>query len=149
MKKPVHKNEKGQSLLEFALFVVILFILLAGVVDLGTASFHYMAMRDAAQEGINYGSVYPDACDEIRARVRTSLVDPASVTIDVEVGGVACESADELQACMGNDIVITVTNPHFALTMPLIGTFLGTQSLSLSAEMTGSVLRPSCEVSSP
>jgi Flp pilus assembly protein TadG len=142
--KPAHKTEKGQSLTEFALFVVILFILLGGVVDLGMAAFNYMAMRDAAQEGVTFGSVYPTNCTEIQDRVRSSLVDPAAVTIQATIGGVPCASATPTQACMGSEIVIIVTNPHYALTMPFIGAFLGTQELTLTAQMTGTILRPSC-----
>ncbi len=139
------KSEKAQSLMEFALFIVILFILLAGVVDLGMAAFNYMAMRDAAQEGVTFGSVYPSSCTEIANRVRSSLVDPSAVDITVTIAGVPCASATSTQACMGSEIKVVVTDPDFRLTMPFIGAFLGTQSLTLKAEMTGSILRPSCQ----
>jgi len=43
-------REKGQSLTEFGVSVVILLVLLAGTVDAGRAFFTYMALRDAVQE---------------------------------------------------------------------------------------------------
>jgi Flp pilus assembly protein TadG len=49
--KCLHGNpEKGQSLTEFAVSVVILLILLAGTVDAGRAFFTFMSLRDG-QEG--------------------------------------------------------------------------------------------------
>ena len=43
-------SEKGQSMVELAVSVVVLLILLAGVVDLGRLAFYYITLRDAAQE---------------------------------------------------------------------------------------------------
>jgi len=50
------KSERGQSLTELAVIVVIMIIILAGVVDLGGVIFQYLAMRDAAQEGASYAT---------------------------------------------------------------------------------------------
>ena len=46
-------------MIELALSFVVLLLLLMGVVDLGRAYFAFMSMRDAAQEGAAYGSIYP------------------------------------------------------------------------------------------
>ena len=51
--------EKGQSLVELALTSLIILTLLAGAGDFGMAFFSYVAIRDAAQEGALYGSIYP------------------------------------------------------------------------------------------
>ena len=45
---PTHKSERGQSLVELAVVIVIMLILLAGVIDLGRVVFEYMTMADAA-----------------------------------------------------------------------------------------------------
>ena len=44
-------TERGQSLTEFAISLVFLLTLLAGIVDLGRMFFAYIIIRDAAQEG--------------------------------------------------------------------------------------------------
>ncbi len=51
--------ESGQSMVEFALVLVFLLALLAGVFDIGRAFFAYIIIRDAAQEGAVYGSIAP------------------------------------------------------------------------------------------
>ena len=50
-----NRSEKGQSLVELAISLMVLLLILAGVVDLGNMMFQYMAMRDAAQEAASYG----------------------------------------------------------------------------------------------
>ena len=52
-------EKKGQSLVEFAISLTVMLILLAGTVDFGIGLFHYIAMREAAQEGALYGSIAP------------------------------------------------------------------------------------------
>ena len=49
--------ERGQSLVEFAISLVIILWLLAGAVEFGIALFQYIQLRDAAQEGALYGSI--------------------------------------------------------------------------------------------
>jgi len=53
------KGEKGQSLVEMALSLVLILILLVGTVEMGMAFFQYIQLRDAAQEGALYGSIAP------------------------------------------------------------------------------------------
>jgi Flp pilus assembly protein TadG len=44
-------SERGQSLVEFSISLVIILWLLAGAVEFGIALFQYIQLRDAAQEG--------------------------------------------------------------------------------------------------
>lgn len=154
------KLEKGQSLVELALGLIVLLIILAGLVDLGRAIFYYLAMRDAAEEGLVYGVVYPNNCTQIEDRVFGSLADP-NIQVQVFIGRQAETAIDtnvyDLQACNnqnacrkchghpGSDVhvmQIVVINPNFPLSMPFIGTFLGTQSISLRASIQGTIIRP-------
>jgi Flp pilus assembly protein TadG len=50
---------RGQSLVELAISLTVMLLLLAGAVTFGMALFSYVAIRDAAQEGALYGSMYP------------------------------------------------------------------------------------------
>ena len=133
------KKEWGQSLTEFAISLTILLILLAGVVDLGRAFFTFMALRDAVQEGAIFGSTHPTATEEIKNHVTNSsnmvqnLITNADVTVQV-VGS----------PCAGNGINVTVTYSGFQITMPFIGTLLGSQNFPISANVTDTILMPAC-----
>jgi Flp pilus assembly protein TadG len=143
-KKVLFSRERGQSMTELALILVFILLLLAGVVDLGRAFFTYMALREAAQEGALYGSTNPtdDANIETRARNASNLLqdlssDPnadTSVTVTITGG-----------ACTGNAITVTVSYDNFPITMPFIGSFVGSQTIPISASITDTILSPSCE----
>jgi len=109
--KITHKStEKGQSWVELGLSITVLLLLLAGIVDLGSMFFNYMTMRDAAQEGASYASVFPTACNEIEARVRANLRNPNPTDVQVQIlmNGVACASADDEDRCAENSVILTV-----------------------------------------
>ncbi|MFL5734047.1 MAG: TadE/TadG family type IV pilus assembly protein [Chloroflexia bacterium] len=69
--KTMHKNHQaiepcrrasrvsGQSLVEFAIASVVLFMLLLGIIDLARLMFTYSVISNAAQEGARYGIVRP------------------------------------------------------------------------------------------
>jgi len=90
------RYEQGQGLVEFAFVATILLVLLVGLLDLGRALFTYMAMRDAAQEGATYGSIYPGENTSIESRTRDTSKHPVDLTntslVDVQVRllGPAC-----------------------------------------------------------
>ncbi|NOY99749.1 MAG: pilus assembly protein [Chloroflexi bacterium] len=144
-----HRKERGQSLVEFTVAITFMLILLAGVIDLGRALFTYTALRDAAQEGAVYGSVYPTNCSQIEGRIRSTSNTPVDLQSDdiqvvIEVGGTNCSSAPASLACLGNEIKITVIYDDFVITMPFLGTILGTQTLHLRASVADTILSPSC-----
>jgi len=165
-----NRSEKGQSLVELAISLMVLLLILAGVVDLGNMMFQYMAMRDAAQEAASYGSMFPRDCEDIEARALASLFnteayDPAtnpdgvivSIVVtnttaepDIQkycVDAAAYEDPDtktENDACAPHAITVTIEQANFPITMPLLGTFLGRQSVHLEASMTDTILRPAC-----
>ena len=133
------RSERGQSLTEMALSMVILLILLGGVVDLGRAFFTYMALRDSVQEGALYGSINPTLTQEIKNHVlNSSEMIPDLITNDditVELIGAACT---------GNSIRVMAVYPDFPVTMPLLGTILGRQTVSISASVIDTILSPAC-----
>jgi hypothetical protein len=146
-KKNNKKSQQGQSLIEVALSLTFMLIMLAGAVDLGRIFIAYISMRDAAQEGVAFGSVYPTYCNQIRSRVVNSSANMFAPTVDmvtVSIGGVNCETASQEQSCIGNTIMITIDNPGYPLTMPFIGSALGTQTIPLKVEARDTILRPPC-----
>jgi len=137
-------GERGQSLMELAVSIVLLLVVLAGIVDLGRMFFYYIGMRDAAQEGSVYGIVNPGFCPQIAERARNILSDPTGVQVDVRIDGVQCASATANQACAGREIRVTVIDPDFPITMPFLGSILGHQAVTLKASVSGTILRPVC-----
>ncbi len=133
------REEQGQSLVEMAIALVILLLLVGGIVDLGRAFFTFMALRDAVQEGALYGSVNPTLTTEIKNHVLNSsdmipdLVGSDDITVTV-IG----------TACTGNGIRVTATYNDFPLTMPFIGTVLGSQTIPISATIMDTILSPGC-----
>lgn len=142
----IKANEKGQSMIELAVSLVILLILISGIVDLGRITFYYIAMRDSAQEGASYGSIFPRDCDEIIKRVTTGAVDTSRVQVTVEINGNTCSKQCSFIVNTGDIIKVTVKDPNFPITMPLLGAFIGGQSISLETTIQDKVIRiPVCE----
>ena len=138
------KSERGQSMVEFAFGFVVLLLLLSGAVDGGRALFTYMALRDSAQEGALYGSTNPTVTNEIVTRVKQSSdilqnlasQDPTHLMVDVLVQG---------DGCTGDAITVKVTYSNFQITMPLLGGFIGSQSIGISSSVTDTILTPACQ----
>lgn len=134
------KTERGQSLTELAISFVLLVLILAVGVDLGRAFFSLIAIREAAEEGALYGSLNPEDDPGIIQRVRTSSTTPVDLTdastVDVAVSRVGA-------SCAGSTLVVTVTF-QFQLTMPLVGTIIGTQNFPIAVSSSSTILRPAC-----
>lgn len=142
MKKNIQTStQSGQSLLEFSVSMVFVLVLLAGLVDAGRGLFAYMALRDGAQEGAAYGSLNPTATSTIHNRVYGSSTlmqsQEGSGVIDIQVNITGA-------ACTGNAIEVVVTYNDFPLTMPFIGTFLGSQTIDIHASAENTILSPKC-----
>jgi len=153
-------KERGQSLVELAVSLVILLYLLSGAAEFGVLFFQYVQLRDAAQEGALYGSMNPyidqgspgngkfDAGEpvnqagiEIRVRGASSspinLNDTSKVTVLASGDGSYCE---------GHAVQVTVSFNH-QIFMPFMARLLGRSSnpvIPLSASVTDTILSPIC-----
>jgi len=126
-----HK-QRGQSLVEFGLMVMILMILLSGAVNFGLAFFSYVAIRDAAQEGALYGSINPTG--DITNRVLKSAADSPVVTastVSIHPDGTA------KQYCAGHQLMVKVEY-DYDLTVPLISII---NPIHLTASATSVILK--------
>lgn len=134
-------SENGQSLVEFTFSLIVLVILLAGLVDLGRALFTYMALRDAAQEGALYGSFTPADTAGIQDRMYqnsnllASLEGTGLIDINITHDGTPCT---------GEAITIEITHNSFPITMPFLGSLLGSQTIHITASVTDTILAPGC-----
>lgn len=159
-------SERGQSFMELAISLTLLLIILAGAVDLGRAFFTFISLRDSVQEGASYAAIAPYDCQGIIKRIQQHTDTPVDLATDSHVaivvkidksagaggGTTTCSTTTAVinnSYCPGGKIDITVTYNNFQLTTPFLGTFLGTQSLPLSANVTDSILIDPDPISSP
>jgi len=139
------KSERGQSLVEMAISLVVLLWLLSGAVEFGLGFFQFIQLRDAAQEGALYGSIHPPASSSssdanrlaIIARVRSQsnspvdLSDTSAVTVTVTTTG---------SGCITDAVVVTVAYTH-DLFMPFAELFTGgAGTIPISASTTDTIL---------
>lgn len=138
------KSERGQSLVELAISLLILLYLLSGAVEFGIAFFQYVQLRDAAQEGALYGSMNPTDTAGIEARVRAASSSPIDLTVDDVDDGVtvAIDYEDPSNQCEGHGIIVTVTHNHEVF-MPFMPQIIG-DTVELEATVTDTILSPLC-----
>jgi len=145
------RNEQGQSMTEFALSLVIMLTLLAGVVDLGRMFFAYIIIRDAAQEGAVYGSIAPKddltvLANEVEQHVRAAFTDPSdssNVPVDLTKLNVQTDILGATCATPGSGIRVRVEY-SVPVTMPFLGTIIGSQDMPMSATVENAILSPVC-----
>jgi Flp pilus assembly protein TadG len=138
--------ERGQSMVELAMGFMVLMILIAGIVDLSRLLVYSVSLRDAAEEGVHYGSLQPalpgtNDTSSIISHVRTTLDSTVNITVAYSRNGSAILPG---AACTGSLIKVTVTQPSFQLETPFLGAILGGQTIPLSSSYNGVVLRPAC-----
>jgi hypothetical protein len=130
-------SERGQSLVELGVSLLILLYLLSGAAEFGVLFFQFVQLRDAAQEGALYGSMNPLDTPGITARVQaasSSPLDLTTITPVITYSGAQCE---------GNGITVTLTYDHHIF-MPFMPQLLGRDHIPLSAEVTDTILTPVC-----
>lgn len=144
-------SQRGQSLVELSISLVLLLILLSGAVEFGMAFFQFVQLQDAAQEGALYGSMNPQTCQPILDRVTGASNTPVqlanglsdgSVRIFVSINSTNCGDAgwDGL-ACEGNGLKVDVYYDH-KIFMPFLPQVLNRSMLTLHASVTDTILSP-------
>jgi Flp pilus assembly protein TadG len=121
-----------------AITITFLMILLAGTIDLGRAFFTWLAMRDAAQEGASYGSIEPTDVDGIQRRVWDNLgqvINDPVTNVLVNVTTTPCPQ---------HNIQVDVDYLTFPITVPFLGTILGSQQIPIHATINDTIIIPPC-----
>jgi len=145
------KSQKGQSFVELSMLVIVLITILAGVADFGRAYLIFLEMRDAAQEGLAYGSFTPTDFTGIEARIRETMSNP----FDLSAPGVVTivpEYSNPSNPCSGfdpatmepNEIRVTLLY-QMPIAMPFLGAIIKTQELPLVATVSNTILTPVCK----
>jgi Flp pilus assembly protein TadG len=141
------KTERGQSLVEFGVSLVVLLYLLSGAVEFGILFFQFVQLRDAAQEGALYGSINPSDIPGITDRIQYSSSSPldlptevssGGVIITISIDGVASTDANYANVdCEGHGLKVEVSYIH-RMFMP----FLSGREIPLNATVTDTILSP-------
>jgi len=82
--KGLLRDERGATLVEFALVTPVLILVLLACLDFARALNAYVTVASASREGARYATVHPAAdSDAIRAYLatRVSPLDPATLTV--------------------------------------------------------------------
>jgi Flp pilus assembly protein TadG len=117
------KNERGQTLTEFALVLPILALLLFGVIQFGIAFNNYITLTDAVRAGARKGAVgrhlqNPQA--SVVQSVRTAATDLKSSDLQIAVSS---------SWTQGSDVTVTATYPY---SINLLGVVMKSGRLSSS-----------------
>lgn len=82
------RNERGQTLTEFAIVLPILALLLFGVIQFGIAFNNYIALTDSVRAGARKGAVARHMSDPegaVQAQVAAAATDLKATDLDVDV----------------------------------------------------------------
>jgi hypothetical protein len=147
------KTERGQSLVELAISLVVLLFLLSGIVEFGLAFFQFVQLRDAAQEGALYGSTKPEDADGILDRIEGSSNTPidlptaiadGTITVEISINGNIYAPGDANyfnRACESNAIQVWLHYDHNVF-MPFMCPVIGICTIPLNARVTDTILAP-------
>lgn len=91
------KDEKGQSLVEFALVIPIFLLLVLMIVDLGRMAYTYTALHFTVQETVRIGSFgHGDMEMETYARTHFTAGNPDDLTITISPSEASRRSGDRV-----------------------------------------------------
>lgn len=110
------KDERGQSMLEFALLVPLLLLLVCGIFDIGRLMYSYMQLQLDVQEAVRMGGLgKSDAEITAFARDHERLGDPNNLQVTI--------SPTEANRRPGEYVTVTLEYPLSYIT-PLISQVL-------------------------
>jgi len=106
-RRPAFRDDRGQTMVEFALVIPILCVVLFGVIQFGILYKNYVTLTDAARVGARKAAVSRHDADRVAttvAKVKSSAsgLDPAK--LNVTVSATAWEH--------GQDVTVTATYPY-------------------------------------
>ncbi len=131
------RNDRGQSLVEFALILPIFVLILVGVFDFGRAVFAYNTVNNAAREGSRLAIVDQTEAhiDNLGVQRADSIgVDPSQITIDYRNPSTpntpgSCAGGPGDASIVGCLAVVRVTYDYNAAT-PILAQLVGTISIA-------------------
>jgi Flp pilus assembly protein TadG len=138
------RRDEGQSFIELALALPILLLLLLGLADFGRAFYYTSIISNAAKAGAAYLSQNPAKAllpatnvASVKSKVcnETGLFaynDPSNCSLSVRPPG----AVDFTGYASGQDATVSVTYNFTLVSSFLVGRFIGTNPVPLTAEAT-------------
>jgi Flp pilus assembly protein TadG len=118
------KDERGQSLTEFALVLPIFLLLVCGIFDFGRLMYTYMNMNNAAQESVRKGGLGEKDAD-IKAFAKSYVrIGDASVLVTITPPDTVRHSGDY--------VTVKLEYP-FKFITPLVSKFLPSPNVQASS----------------
>jgi Flp pilus assembly protein TadG len=134
------RREKGQSLVEFSLGLVVLLLVVCGLLDLGRVYFTFVALEDGAGEAALYLSLHPKCLrnDSVTAIV-DECKDPNNATFRAQNSGgyevdwnKATLTFSVPAASVGEPVKVTV-DYNYKLLTPIIPRIAGVNPIKITA----------------
>ena len=121
------RNQRGQSLLETAMMIVVIFTVIFWIFELSWLMYTYNVMADAANEGVRYAIVHSggDAAGTVatvKTFAQTSLHDIKNISVSV--------SFPDGSAAPPNTVTVTVTYTY----VPWLSKYISTPTMHTYAE---------------
>ena len=143
---PRRRSSAGQSVVELALILPVLFLLIAGAADLGRIFFSYVSLANAAKEGAFYGAINP-RCDATKtgcpgATVTSKVLAdmsglvPSSLAIDCLDSSGTTKSVNN---CQTGETYRVVVSYRLGFLMPVLQAILG-PSMTVTGRAQATVL---------
>lgn len=129
MKNKIKRNDKGQSLVEFAILLPVLILILCGILDFGWIFGNKLLVTYSCREGARYGAVNAASSSfssSVTSKVMTSL--PSYAQDGVTVNAYLTNNSNPRQG----DVVVDVQYT-FVLLTPLASTIFGSQQYTSKA----------------
>jgi Flp pilus assembly protein TadG len=106
------KNQKGQSLVEFAIILPIILLLLMGIVEFGMMLNSYLTIQNVAREGARLGIV---GGSDLEIETLIKSISPNLTPADIAVKIVPMEGSRK----SGDTLKVSVTY-NYHMTVPII-----------------------------
>ena len=133
------RNQKGQSLLEFALVLPILLIIISGIVDMGHAMLLWSNLSNAAREGSRYGAANPGdtlgIIQAVRSKVVTIRADDVHVAIAYD-DGVFGHNVNLSETIPGDYRIVVTPSYSYQPMTPFINRILPSMTVSFVSART-------------
>ena len=100
------RNERGQTMVEFAVVLPVLALLLFGVIQFGIAFNSYLTITDAVRAGARKAAVSAEAVDPVGAA--TTEVQSSASSLDLSQLNVSVTSTWK----QGDDVTVQATYPY-------------------------------------
>lgn len=109
------ERERGSTVVEFALVLLLFFTFLLGIMDFARMLFTWNAATEATRAGARYAVVCDDTGSEAAVLARMQALLPEISDIDLAWTPAGCNSTD----CTG--VTVTVQNLNYRWISPVLG----------------------------